>query len=133
MPKRILGLTLAITALVLGGCGYTNPLAIGPTATPSVTPATPNPAITAGVVKVFASASPLPNQPVSISTPDATGHAGAAFATQLTDATGATTFTNLTGAATYCFSTTYVPPAPTLSQTQSQCTAFWGYGVTFNF
>ena len=132
MPKRILGITLAIAALAFAGCGNTNPL-LGTTATPTPVPATPNPTITAAIVKVYASSSPLPNQPVGVSTPDTTGHAGTAFATQLTNASGIATFNNLTGAATYCFTTTYVPPSPTLSQTQSQCTQFWGNGLTFNF
>lgn len=136
MPKRILGLSIAFSALVLAACNNGTGIITPPaTATPG-TPV-PNPAYTAATVTVTVAGSPLPNQPVVLSTPDANGRAGAAIATQTTGSNGQTIFNPLTGAANYCFATTVTPapsPAPTpLVAYQEKCTTFWAAGVNLAF
>lgn len=135
MPKRILAVAFAAGVLALGACNSNNVNNLYGAATPTPGPVasvTPNPSLTSAAVTVTYQGSPLPNQPVSVSTPDATGHAGTAFLTQNTNATGLTTFTNLTGAANYCFSTSYPIPgtSPQVTASASYCTTFWGGGVS---
>ncbi|MGA7571538.1 MAG: hypothetical protein WBG27_08880 [Candidatus Aquilonibacter sp.] len=135
MPKRILMLAFAATALVLVACnsGY-NPNDLYGTAAPTATtaPETPNPTASSAVVQVLVSNSPLPNQPVSLWT-DTNGNTGTLISTQNTDSTGVTTFSNLTPAANYCFTSTYSPPTGLKPVTDSQCGFYWFSGITFTF
>ena len=143
MPKRIFLIAIAALA-ALAACNNINVNDLYGTATPSAGPTAtvaPNPSATAAIVTVYASNSPQPGEQVSISNSSASARPiGTPFATQTTDSTGTTTFNNLTGSAWYCFAATYPQPggsplpAPTpLSQTQTQCTDLWGYGVTISF
>ena len=132
MPKRILGFSLAIFAVTLAACGGSGSGVVAPTATPTLSP-TPVPTASAAVVTVNVSASPTAGVQVAMSTPDANGRPGTPIATQTTDPTGVTTFSNLTPTQSYCFVATYVPGAPGLNQTKSNCSPYWGYGITFNF
>ncbi len=137
MPKRILLIAFAVAALALAACnsGY-NPDDLYGTPVPSASPTpptTPNPTITAAVVTVTVSSSPLPNQPVNLYT-DSNGTLGTLIRTQNTDSSGQTTFTGLTAAANYCFQTTYTPTtAGSLQQIAKQCTDIWFAGITFAF
>jgi hypothetical protein len=136
MPKRILLIAFAVTALALAACnsGY-NPedlygTPVPTTATPSETP---NPTITAAVVTVTVSSSPLPDQPINLYT-DSNGSLGTLITTQKTGSSGQTTFTDLKAAANYCFETSYTPTAPgSLTQIGKQCTDLWFAGITFAF
>jgi hypothetical protein len=130
MPKRILLIAFAATAIALAACnsGY-NPEDLygtpAPTATTST--ATPNPIASTAVVTVWVSSSPLPNQSVVMST-DVNGAVGSAIITQTTDSTGTTTFSNLAPGANYCFSTSYTPPGG-FKQTPVQCGFLWFDGI----
>jgi hypothetical protein len=128
-------LAFAVTAFALAACNQGNindlyglPVA---TAAPTATPAPPNPAITAATVTVTVSSSPLPNQPVTLYSSDASKHIGSPIATQTTGPSGTTTFTNLTGAAYYCFGTVYTPPSPSgsLQEQPTICENTWQGGV----
>ncbi|HEY5341081.1 MAG TPA: hypothetical protein VIK27_08660 [Candidatus Aquilonibacter sp.] len=135
MPKRILLIALAAASLVLVACGNAyNPNNLYGTPPPAATPTpatTPNPTVTAAIVTVMVSSSPLPNQPVSLYT-DVNGHKGTLVLTQSTGSAGTTTFTGLTGAANYCFESSYTPPG-SLQQNESICTDLWGFGITMAF
>jgi|HubBroStandDraft_4_1064222.scaffolds.fasta_scaffold120599_2 hypothetical protein len=130
MPKRILLIAFAATAIALAACnsGY-NPEDLygtpAPTATTST--ATPNPVASTAVVTVYVSSSPLPNQSVVMSQ-DVNGTIGTTILTQTTDSTGTTTFSNLAPGANYCFSTSYTPPGG-LMQKPQQCGFLWFDGV----
>jgi energy-converting hydrogenase Eha subunit F len=134
MPKRILLIAFAVTALALAACnaGY-NPNDLYGTPVPSSTiaTATPNPTITAAIVTVYVSSAPLPNQPVNLYT-DVNGNYGSLISTQTTDSTGTTTFTGLTAGSNYCFNTMYSPPGG-LAQNAWQCNNTWYNGIVFNF
>ena len=134
MPKRILLIAFAVTALALAACnaGY-NPNDLYGTPVPSSTiaTATPNPTITAAIVTVYASSQPLPNWPVSLYT-SVNGNAGSLITTQNTDSTGTTTFTGLTAGTTYCFQSSYTSPGG-LPTTTSLCNYTWFNGEVFNF
>ena len=149
MPKRILAITFAAGALALAACN-SNPGSLYGSATPTPGPTatvTPNPTASAALVIVTYNGSPLPNQPVTLSTPDANGHyTGAIMTTQTTDATGETTFSNLTPAKSYCFASTFQPtPSPSSSPSATPlpatvpiCTNIWGAGsgivsIPFNY
>lgn len=124
----------AATALALAACnsGYNvNDLYGTPAPTATTATATPNPVDSAAVVLVTVSSSPLPNQPVSVST-DVNGTRGSLIATQMTDSTGTTTFTGLTPATNYCFTSSYTPPG-SLPQNYSNCNYTWFNGLTINF
>lgn len=135
MPKRILLLAFAATALALAACnsGY-NPNDLYGTPAPTATTATetPNPVDSQSIVTVYVSSSPLPNQPVNLYT-DTNGNTGMLISTQVTDSTGSTTFTGLTPAANYCFTSTYSPPTGLKPITDSQCGFLWFTGITFSF
>jgi energy-converting hydrogenase Eha subunit F len=135
MPKRILLIAFAVTALALAACnaGY-NPNDLYGTPIPSATiaTATPNPTITAAVVTVYASSAPLPNWQVSLYHSTAAGNAGSLIRTQTTDSTGTTTFTGLTPGTTYCFNSQYTPPGGLMQNTYI-CNFTWFNGVVFNF
>jgi len=131
MPKRILLIAFAATAIALAACntGYNPEDLYGtpePTATTST--ATPNTTVSAAVVTVYVSSSPLPNQTVKLST-DVNGSIGSLISSQVTDSTGTTTFSNLTPAKNYCFSTSYTPSG-SLEQNAYQCGFLWFDGVT---
>ncbi|MDE2482797.1 MAG: hypothetical protein KGN02_11450 [bacterium] len=135
MPKRILSLAfIAASACALAACNSgANINNIYGTPAPTVgATATPNPAITAAPVSVTVAGSPLPNQPVTLST-DNNGTAGTTLATQNTDATGKTTFNPITGGGFYCFTTVYAPPAPALPITKYYCGDQWQSGILFAF
>ena len=138
MPKRILASIVFLSALALAACGGSGSGLSTPTPAPTATP-TPNQTLTTALITVNASGTPVPNQPVLLSTPDPNGRPGAVIATQNTNTSGQTTFTALTPAATYCFQATYnatppPSPAPTpLPQTKSYCVNYWAGGLTFNF
>ena len=136
MPKRILLIAFAVTALALAACnsGY-NPEDLYGTPAPTSTASTPtpNPSAAAAQVAVYVSSSPIPNQPVNLYT-DVNGHYGTLITTQVTDATGSTTFSNLTPATNYCFNTSYTPSAPgSTAQNQWICGYLWFEGVVFSF
>jgi energy-converting hydrogenase Eha subunit F len=134
MPKRILSIAFAVTALALAACnaGYNpNDLYGTPAPTSTIATATPNPTITAAIVSVYASSQPLPNWPVTLSQ-SVNGNAGAVITTQNTDSTGTTTFTGLTAGTTYCFQASYTAPGG-LSTTQTKCNYTWFNGEVFNF
>ena len=106
--------------------------------------AQPDPSASAAVVSVYFQGSPLPNQPVTISSSTSSGTVGTAIRTQTTDSTGKTTFSNLTPSTLtpstwYCFSSTYQPPWSSpppspLPQTQAQRTPYWGtVGIAISF
>ncbi|HUN29475.1 MAG TPA: hypothetical protein VMV65_06690 [Alphaproteobacteria bacterium] len=134
MPKRILLLAFAATALALAACnsGYdVNDLYGTPAPTATTATATPNPVDSQSIVHVYVSSSPLPNQPINLYT-DTNGNIGTLISTQVTDSTGSTTFTGLTPAKNYCFTTSYTP-AGGLPQNASQCGFLWFAGVYFYF
>ncbi len=134
MPKRILMLAFAATALALAACnsGYNpNDLYGTPAPTSTIAPTTPNPTVSSALVTVYVSNSPLPNQPINLYN-DTNGNIGSFIATQVTGSTGSTTFTGLTPAANYCFTTSYTP-AGGLPQNASQCGFYWFAGITFSF
>lgn len=141
IPKRYIAFAFAAGALALAACNNSNinNLYGTPTPNPTTTPTfTPNPQASTATIVVTYQGSPLPNQPIALSTPGADGHAGTPILSQMTDSTGKTTFSNLTPQATYCFSSTYQPPAsppPTpLPEYQSYCNNLWGtYNINFNF
>jgi hypothetical protein len=127
MPKRILAIAFAATALALAACngGDINDLYGTPAPTATATVASPNPSASVATVGVFVSNSPLPNQPVSLYTATSSGQIGTLISTQTTTSTGGVTFTNLTPTQTYCFYSQYTPAgAPT--QTATRCTNLWG-------
>ncbi|HUA08950.1 MAG TPA: hypothetical protein VMA98_06715 [Candidatus Acidoferrales bacterium] len=134
MPKRILLIAFAVTALALAACnsGY-NVNDLYGTPAPSTTPSTPtpNPSASTAIVSVYVGSTPLPNQPVNLST-DVNGSAGTLITTQTTDSTGTTTFSGLTPEANYCFTTSYTP-AGGLPQSGSQCGYLWFDGLVFSF
>ncbi|MBV8638983.1 MAG: hypothetical protein JO322_12940 [Candidatus Eremiobacteraeota bacterium] len=143
MSKRILAFAFAAAAMALAACnnGNVNNLYGSATATPvptSTSSPSPNPTASTAVVSVYYAGSPLPNQPVTLST-SVNQSVGTPILTQNTDSTGKTTFSNLTPATWYCFSSTYQPPwsspPPTpLPQYQPQCSLYWGtVGVTIDF
>lgn len=134
MPKRILSIAFAATALALAACNYgynPNNLYGTPVPTSSIATATPNPTITGAIVTVYASSAPLPDWPVSLYT-SVNGNAGNLIATQTTDSTGTTTFTGLTAGTTYCFNAQYTPPGG-LMQNSWLCNYTWFNGEVFNF
>ncbi len=134
MPKRILPFALAVLALALAACGANpnfNTLYGTPQPTATASP-TPDPTITSATVIVTVAGSPLPNQPVTLLN-DVNGVPGTLIATQNTNATGETIFAGLTGAAPYCFSTTYTPTTPGLTQTRSYCGVYWQNQVPLSF
>lgn len=134
MPKRILLIAFAVSALALAACNTNyNPNYLYGTPLPTATAAspTPNPVASTAVVTAYASSAPLPNWPVNLMT-DVNGSAGTLIRTQTTDSTGTTTFSNLTPTTNYCFQTSYTPPGG-LAQTQSLCGFLWFNGQTFNF
>ncbi len=137
MPKRILAFAFAATALALAACNNGDINNIYGSATPTPVPTStaspsPDPHASTAVVSVYYSASPLPNQPVTLSS-SVNGSVGSSILTQNTDSTGKTTFSNLTPTVTYCFSSTFTPPG-SLSRTQTECTPYWGtVGVTLSF
>jgi hypothetical protein len=139
MPKRILLLAFAVTALALAACnGGINPDDLYGTPVPSASavPLTPNPNATQASVVITVSASPsaspLAKQAVNLYNVSAAGTAtGAPIATQTTDPEGIATFSGLTPTKTYCFTSTYTPPTPPagsggLVQNASSCTNLWG-------
>jgi hypothetical protein len=135
MPKRILLIAFAATALALAACnvGYNpNDLYGTPVPTSTVATATPNPTITAAIVTVYASSVPLPNWPVSLYTATTAGNAGSLITTQTTDSTGTTTFNGLTAGKTYCFNAQFTPPGG-LMQNTWLCNYTWFNGEVFNF
>jgi hypothetical protein len=137
MPKRMLLIGLAVASLALAACGATyNPNDLYGTPPPTATPTpvtTPNPTISAALVTVTVSGSPLPSQPVNLYT-DVSGHIGTLILTQDTGATGETTFSNLSPAQNYCFNSSYTPTtAGSLAQNQTICTDLWGFGITMAF
>ncbi len=143
MPKRILASAFAAAALALAACnnGDVNNLYGSATPTPvptSTASPSPDPHASTAAVTVYFNASPVPNQPVTLST-SVNATVGTTIRTQNTDSTGKTTFSNLTPATWYCFSTTYTqpwssPPPSPLPMYQPQCTPYWGtIGVTLSF
>jgi hypothetical protein len=136
MPNRILSIAFAATALSLAACGgaFNNPSDLFGTAVPSASPTpvtTPNAKVSAALVIVTVSSSPLPNQPVMLFT-DTNGHTGTLISTQETDASGQTLFTGLTPAMNYCFTTSFTPTTPgSLTQDPTTCTNLWFLGVEF--
>ncbi len=136
MPKRILLIALAAASLALAACGNAyNPNDLYGTAPPASTPTpptTPNPALTASLVTVTVSNSPLPNQPVSVYQSNSNGLKGAFVATQLTSSAGTTTFTGLTASQYYCFVSSYTSPGAQ-PQNESICTDLWGFGINIAF
>jgi hypothetical protein len=134
MPKRILLIAFAATAIALAACnsGY-NPEDLYGTPAPTATTATatPNAVASTAIVTVYVSSSPLPNQTVNLST-DVNGQVGSLIASQVTNSSGTTTFNNLTPAQNYCFTTSYMSPSG-LAQNGSQCNFLWFNGVVFNF
>ncbi len=134
MPKRILSIAFAITALALAACnaGYNpNNLYGTPVPTSTIATATPNPTITGAIVSVFASSQPLPNWPVGLYT-SVNGNAANLIATQNTDSTGTTTFIGLTPGTTYCFNAKYQAPGGLMTNS-TFCNYTWFNGVIFNF
>jgi energy-converting hydrogenase Eha subunit F len=135
MPKRMFLIALAVMSFALAACGAAynpNDLYGTPAPTSSPTPVTtPNDSITSAIVNVTVSSSPLPNETVYLYT-DASGHTGSQLQTQVTSTAGVATFAGLTGGSNYCFQASYTP-AGGLMQTQTICTALWGFGVTFPF
>lgn len=110
MPKRFF-FVVAIAAAVLAACNATNPyLGTQTPATPTPNASySPNPGITGASVFFSVAASPIPNQPIAMSTPDVNGRPGATLATVLTNSTGTSLFTGMTPAQTYCWTTMYTP------------------------
>ena len=141
MPKRILAIAFAVGALALAACNNGNPnnLYGSATPTPSATPSpSPNPSASTATVTVTYSNSPIPNQPVSVSTPDSTGNFSVSgiITTINTNSSGVATFSNLTPAKTYCWASTYTPAAPgSLARTgYTGCTNLWGWtGLSIAF
>lgn len=131
MPKRFF-IAFALAAVALVACNNYNPYGLtGPTPTPSPSPSySPNPGITAANVLFSVASTPIPNQPVAMSTPDPSGRPGAAIATVITNSTGTSTFSGLTPAQTYCWTTMYTPPG-TSPQNYSVCAfpQYWQAGV----
>jgi energy-converting hydrogenase Eha subunit F len=135
MPKRILLIALAVTALALAACniGYNPNYLYGtPLPTATMSTSTPNPTISAAIVTVYASSVPLPNWQVNLYTSTSAGNAGTLLKTQTTDSTGTTTFSNLTPGTTYCFNSQYSPPSGLMQNTYI-CNFTWFNGVVFNF
>jgi hypothetical protein len=133
MPKRMLLIGLALASLALAACGASyNPNDLYGTPPPTATPTpvtTPNPNLSAALVTVTLSGTPLPNEPVNLYT-DVSGHLGTLIVTQTTNASGETTFSNLTPASNYCFNSVYTPAsAGSLQQNQTICTNLWGFGI----
>ena len=138
MPKRFLAVAFAAGALTLAACNnaninnlYGTPTPI-PTATPTLTP---NPQASTATVQVYFANSPLPNQPVTVSTANPNGNYGAPIATHTTDPTGKAIFQNLTPGANYCFYSAYTPPTPgALAEQAAPCSTLWGtFNPTINF
>lgn len=130
MPKWFF-IACAVAAAALAACSNYNVNGISNPATPTPVPSySPNPAITSASVSFSISGTPIPNQPIAMSTPDPNGLPGTAIATVLTDTTGTAKFTNLVYTQTYCWSTSYTPPGATM-QTYSSCVPqqYWGSGV----
>lgn len=137
MPKRILMLAFAVTALALAACNSglndINDLYGTPEPSSTAAAASPNPTASSAVVIVYAASTPLPNQPVSLYNAVVTGPSaspqaqvtGTPIATQTTDSTGTTTFNNLTAKKWYCFLSSYTPSGG-LMQNLSACTDLWG-------
>ncbi len=137
MPKRIIGLAIALTAFGLVACNSGAPASLYGVATPTPGPTattTPNPTATTAIVEVAVGGIATAGIPVNISTPNPSGQVGTAFATQTTNSSGQVTFTPLTAAATYCFQASYTPPTPpgSLMETQQICTNLWGVAVSPN-
>lgn len=111
MPKRFF-LAFAIVAAVLAACSNSNPyLAYSTTSTPTPNPSySPNPAITGASVTFSIAATPIPNQPIAMSTPDPSGRPGTTIVTVLTNSAGTSAFTGMTATQTYCWQTMYTPP-----------------------
>ncbi len=130
MPKAFL-IALAVAASALAACSNYNPSSIytTPTATP-VPSFSPNPAITSASVTFTVAGTPIPNQPIAMSTPDPSGQPGTAIATVLTNSTGVAAFSSLTYTATYCWTTMYTPPGAQ-PQSYSACLGpqYWYGGV----
>ncbi|MDQ2866289.1 MAG: hypothetical protein M3R51_08685 [Candidatus Eremiobacteraeota bacterium] len=110
MPKRFL-FACAIVAAVFAACNNSNPYDAyvtpsSPTPNPSYSP---NPIVTAATVTFSVAATPIPNQPIAMSTPDVAGRPGAAIVTIPTSATGSAAFTGLVATKTYCWTTMYTP------------------------
>lgn len=131
MPKRFI-FACTIAAAALAACSQTNPSSIyGNPATATPIPTySPNPSVTAASVTFTVAGSPVPNQPIAMSTPDASGQPGTAIQTVNTDSTGVAKFTGLTYTATYCWTTTYTP-AGAQAQQYSSCVPqqVWSSGV----
>lgn len=112
MPKRI-SFAVALVVAVLAACSNSNPY-LGTTtpSTPTPNPSySPNPGITTTSVLFSVASTPIPNQPIAITTPDAQGRAGTTpIATVVTNSAGTSAFSGLTATQTYCFSTKYTPP-----------------------
>lgn len=138
MPKRMLLIALAVTSMALVACGASyNPNDLYGTPEPAATATpvqTPNPTLSAAIVTVTVSGSPLPNEPVNLYA-DVNGHiSGMPIATQTTGSAGTTTFSNLTPAKNYCFNSSYTPAAAgSLTQNQTICTDLWGFGITMSY
>lgn len=131
MPKRYF-FACAVAAAMLAACSNYNPASIyGTPTTPTPIPSySPNPAITSSNVTFSVGGTPIPNQPIAMSTPDASGRPGTAITTVLTNSSGVAAFTNLVYTTTYCWTTTYTP-AGAQQQQYSACVpqSTWGTGV----
>ena len=130
MPKRSF-IACAFAAAALAACSYNGNNIYGTPSTPTPVPSySPNPAITSASVTFSVGGTPIPNQPIAMSTPTASGQPGTAIATVLTDSTGTAKFSNLVYTATYCWQTSYTPPG-TAMQTYATCLPqqYWGTSV----
>ena len=134
MPKRILLLAFAATALALAACNSgrdVNDLYGTPVPTATATIYTPNPSASAATVEVYVSNSPYPNQLVSLYSATSSETVGTLITTQVTSGLGVATFTGLTPEAYYCFVTVYTPTTG-LAQKGTNCTNLWGaYTIDF--
>lgn len=133
MPKPLL-ISFAIIALAFAACNKSTM----PSPTPEPTSsATIDPNIKSATVNVTYQATPVPNVPVSISTPlgnnTASPRPGTAFYTADTNKKGSITFTKLKPGSYYCW-VAKIPVQPTTPPTSppisaSTCSNLWQYDV----
>lgn len=133
MPKRFF-FACAMAAAALAACSNNANNIYGTPATPTPIPSySPNPAITTANVTFTVASSPIPNQPIAMSTPDASGQPGTPIATVNTNSSGVAAFTGLSDTATYCWTTMYTPTStpPPQPQKYTACASqeFWAAGV----
>ena len=131
MPKWFF-IACAVAAAALAACSNYNANNVyGNPATPTPSPSySPNPAITSATVTFSVGGTPIPNQSIALSIPNANGQPGAPITSLLTNTSGQATFTNLTYTQTYCWSTSYTPPGAAM-QFYFSCVPqqYWGSGV----